>query len=81
MPEWDGCELLRNIRARRPEQGGDVPALALTAFAGEEDRRRTREAGFQMHVVKPIDVPRLIGAVAELLQTRGRALGHRSPDF
>jgi PAS domain S-box-containing protein len=68
MPGEDGCDLLRRIRRRRADQGGKVPALALTAFAGEEDRRRTEAAGFQMHVVKPVDVNRLVGAVAELLK-------------
>jgi two-component system, chemotaxis family, CheB/CheR fusion protein len=67
MPEEDGCALLRRIRARGPKGGGDVRALALTAFAGEDDRRRTREAGFETHLVKPVDIEQLIAAVSNLL--------------
>jgi CheY-like chemotaxis protein len=67
MPEEDGCALLRRIRARGPLEGGDVPALALTAFAAEEDRQRTREAGFETHLVKPVDIDQLITAVSALL--------------
>jgi two-component system, chemotaxis family, CheB/CheR fusion protein len=67
MPEEDGCALLQRIRARGPEHGGDVPALALTAFAGDEDRRRTKAAGFETHLVKPVDVAQLIAAVSDLL--------------
>ncbi|HMI87036.1 MAG TPA: ATP-binding protein [Polyangiaceae bacterium] len=71
MPEEDGCALLRRIRARSPSEGGDMRALALTAFAGDDDRRRTREAGFETHLVKPVDIDQLITAVSNLLP-RGR---------
>ena len=67
MPEEDGCALLRRIRARGPNEGGDVRALALTAFAGDEDRQRTHEAGFETHLVKPVDIEQLIAAVSNLL--------------
>jgi CheY-like chemotaxis protein len=71
MPEEDGCALLRRIRARGPGRGGDVPALALTAFAGDDDRRRTKEAGFETHLVKPVDIDQLITAVLSLLPRQG----------
>jgi CheY-like chemotaxis protein/nitrogen-specific signal transduction histidine kinase len=67
MPQEDGCALLRRIRARGPGEGGDVRALALTAFAGDEDRQRTRQAGFETHLVKPVDIDQLINAVSALL--------------
>ena len=67
MPEEDGCALLRRIRARGPKDGGDVRALALTAFAGEEDRQRTRAAGFETHLVKPVDIDQLLTAGSNLL--------------
>jgi PAS domain S-box-containing protein len=70
MPEEDGCALLRRIRALGSKEGGDIRALALTAFAGEEDRKRTREAGFETHMVKPIDIDQLIQAVSALLPRR-----------
>src|SRR5690606_14790654 len=55
MPEKTGYDLIRAIRARGPDSGGAVPAAALTAYAGAEDRRRALEAGFQLHLAKPVD--------------------------
>jgi PAS domain S-box-containing protein len=66
MPEEDGYQLLRRIRALPTEQGGNVPAVALTAFARSEDRRRALMAGFQMHLPKPVESPELIAVVASL---------------
>ncbi|MCW5802862.1 MAG: PAS domain-containing protein [Deltaproteobacteria bacterium] len=66
MPEEDGYSLIARIRALGPAGGGDVPALALTALAGDEDRRRAAEAGFQMHMAKPVDIGRLVTALAQL---------------
>jgi two-component system CheB/CheR fusion protein len=66
MPDEDGYSLLRRIRALGPERGGDVPALALTALAGQEDRLRAFEAGFQAHVAKPVDINRLVVALTRL---------------
>jgi hypothetical protein len=54
MPEEDGYALIRQVRALPPEEGGAVPALALTAYARLEDRRRVFSAGFQMHAAKPV---------------------------
>jgi PAS domain S-box-containing protein len=75
MPEEDGCALLRRIRADG-NANGNIRALALTAFAGEEDRERTRAAGFETHLVKPIDIDQLLTAVSNLLpkdETSGSA--------
>jgi two-component system CheB/CheR fusion protein len=66
MPDEDGYSLLRRIRALGPARGGDVRALALTALASDEDRRRATEAGFQQHVAKPVDITRLVTALAGL---------------
>jgi signal transduction histidine kinase/ActR/RegA family two-component response regulator len=70
MPDEGGCSLLRRIRRRGKRNGGDVGALALTAFADEGARARTREAGFQDHLVKPVDVDRLLDAVSTLLPSK-----------
>jgi PAS domain S-box-containing protein len=64
MPEADGFELLSRVRALGPECGGNVPALALTAFARSEDRLRALEAGFSDHISKPVEPSELIAAVA-----------------
>ncbi|QBE66966.1 PAS domain S-box protein [Pseudoduganella lutea] len=64
MPEMDGFELLAQVRALGPEAGGNVPAIALTAFARAEDRLRTLAAGFSDHIAKPVEAPELVAAVA-----------------
>jgi CheY-like chemotaxis protein len=66
MPEMDGYMLMRQIRALPPDQGGQVPAIALTAYAGEYDQQQARKAGFQRHLAKPIEPQDLIRTVAAL---------------
>jgi signal transduction histidine kinase/CheY-like chemotaxis protein len=66
MPEEDGYSLIRRIRALSPPRIASVPAAALTAFAREEDRELALNAGFQMHLAKPIDASALVTAVATL---------------
>ena len=66
MPGEDGYSFIRRVRRLPPERGGTVPAAALTALAGDDDKRRAKEAGFQMHVAKPVDAVRLAGAVRTL---------------
>ena len=66
MPGEDGYSLIRRIRALAPAAVASIPAAALTAFAREEDRELALNAGFQMHLVKPIDPYALIAAVAAL---------------
>jgi CheY-like chemotaxis protein len=70
MPVADGYALIQTVRARAPEQGGDVPAIALTAYASPEDAARSRAAGFQVHLAKPLDPGRLVEAVAGLARRR-----------
>ena len=64
MPDVDGFELLALVRARA--DGGDLPALALTAFARPQDRQRALESGFQAYLVKPLDPNELLATVAQL---------------
>lgn len=66
MPEEDGYSLIAKVRALHKEQGGSVPAAALTAYAREEDRIRTLRSGFQIHVPKPISLNELVAVVANL---------------
>jgi PAS domain S-box-containing protein len=67
MPEMDGYMLLRRIRALPPEQGGEIPAIALTAYAGEIDHQQAMAAGFQRHISKPVEPEMLVGTIARLL--------------
>jgi CheY-like chemotaxis protein len=67
MPGEDGVSLVRRLRALPADQGGRIPALALTALAPTESARdQWRQAGIQRHVGKPFDPEHLIGLVAEL---------------
>jgi CheY-like chemotaxis protein len=68
MPEADGYQLIRRIRSLEAEQGGSIPAIALTAYTRVEERKRAIEAGFQMHLAKPIEPGELVAAVAKLVQ-------------
>jgi signal transduction histidine kinase/DNA-binding response OmpR family regulator len=68
MPEEDGFSLIRRVRALTNH--GDLKAVALTAYAREEDVARALEAGFQRHVAKPTDVAALAKLVAELVGPR-----------
>ena len=73
MPDVDGYELLRRVRALGPDRGGHVPAIALTAFARREDRTRALRAGFIVHVPKPIEASVLVATVAHVA---GRGHAH-----
>jgi signal transduction histidine kinase/CheY-like chemotaxis protein len=67
MPDEDGYELIRRIRAL-PDGRGAIPAMALTAYARAEDRRKALVAGYQMHLAKPVEPRELVCAVAELVR-------------
>lgn len=67
MPGEDGYTLIRKVRQLTPEEGRNVPAIALTAFARSEDRKRSVLSGFQMHMAKPIEPSELIAMVASLV--------------
>ena len=69
MPEEDGYTLIRRIRALDDAHGGDVPAVALTAYARTEDQAHAKDAGYQRHVAKPVEPAELIAAVAALVGT------------
>ncbi|WP_413200072.1 response regulator [Nostoc piscinale] len=65
MPEEDGYTLIRKVRSLKPDQGGRIPAIALTAYGDTEDRIRALEAGFQTHVAKPVDPNELVAIVVK----------------
>jgi signal transduction histidine kinase/ActR/RegA family two-component response regulator len=66
MPQMDGYALIREIRTRGLSYQ-DLPAIALTAFARPEDRRRCLLAGFQMHLPKPVDPRELVASIASIV--------------
>jgi PAS domain S-box-containing protein len=70
MPGEDGLNLIRRVRSLGPQGGGDVPAVALTAYARPEDRAKAMGAGYQRHFAKPIDPGHLFGVVATLAGRR-----------
>ncbi len=72
MPEEDGYSLIRQVRQLSPEQGGRLPAIALTAFGRMEDRVRVLGAGFQSHVIKPVEAEELVAVIASLVNQQSR---------
>lgn len=66
MPGEDGYSLINKLRALTPENGANIPAIALTALARPEDSEQALSAGFQLHLAKPIDIDELAEAIANL---------------
>jgi signal transduction histidine kinase/ActR/RegA family two-component response regulator len=67
MPDMDGYMLVRQVRALPPEQGGKIPAIALTAYAGDFNQKQALAAGFQRHLTKPVEPNELVKAIVTLL--------------
>ncbi len=66
MPEEDGYMLVGRVRALPEDQGGKTTSIALTAYAGRADRKRALDAGFDTHFSKPVDIDKLVLALAML---------------
>ncbi|MBD1824123.1 response regulator [Cyanobacteria bacterium FACHB-DQ100] len=73
MPDMDGYMLMRQVRALPLEQGGQVRAIALTAYAGDFNQQQALQAGFQQHLSKPIEPERLIQVISRLTQSAERS--------
>jgi CheY-like chemotaxis protein/two-component sensor histidine kinase len=71
MPVIDGYALIRRIRSLESERGAPIPAVALTAYARGEDRQNALEAGYQVHVPKPVEPGDLASVLAQLTRGRG----------
>jgi CheY-like chemotaxis protein len=67
MPDMDGYMLMKQVRALPTEQGGEVWAIALTAYAGDFNQQQALIAGFQQHLSKPIEPERLVREISRLL--------------
>lgn len=74
MPDIDGYMLIHQVRNLTPEQGGQIPAIALTAFARNDDQQEALKAGFQMHLSKPLNPEKLIAAIVQLIETKVSAI-------
>ncbi|MBD2261187.1 chemotaxis protein CheB [Pseudanabaena sp. FACHB-2040] len=66
MPEEDGYWLMRQVRLLDAEAGGQIPAVALTAYVSETERQRAIEAGFQRHIAKPVEPEELVRAIVSI---------------
>src|SRR5690606_20150672 len=66
LPELDGYEVARRLRAARPEVG----LVALTGYGHETDKAKAAAAGFDAHLLKPVDAERLLAVIAELQRSR-----------
>ncbi len=60
LPDLDGCEVARALRQGKP----DIVLIALTGYGGEQDRLDFRNAGFDVHFMKPVDLPELAAVVS-----------------
>lgn len=67
MPDEDGYDFIRKLRALPPEKGGQIPAIALTGYASRKDRERALAAGYNQHMAKPIEQADMIAALAALI--------------
>ena len=81
MPGVDGYELMRRVRTRMGRHGAQLPAIALTAYSREQDRRLALEAGFQTHVAKPVEPAELLRVVMGLLQFMDGESSRRDRDL
>ena len=66
MPGVNGYQFIENVRRLMPEKGGKIPAVALTAYARNEDREAALQHGFQTHIAKPVEMTELVSIVASL---------------
>ena len=73
MPGEDGYSLIRRVRSLGADRGGNIPAIALTAYARAEDRVKAVSAGFLMHVAKPVEPVELVTMVAGAAGRTGNA--------
>ena len=73
MPGEDGYAFLLKLRQLPSADGGDTPAVALTAYARAEDRRRALMTGFQMHLPKPVEPAELLAVVSNIFASVRRS--------
>ena len=69
MAQMDGYMLMQLLRSRSTNQGGNIRAIALTAYAADIDQQRALQVGFQTHITKPVEPEELVGAIVNLLES------------
>jgi CheY-like chemotaxis protein len=74
MPEEDGVGFVRRLRALAPEAGGQIPAIAVSAYAASSDRSRALSAGFDHYLHKPVDFDELESAIDSVLNRTDKAI-------
>lgn len=67
MPGINGYQFMENIRELSPERGGKIPAVALTAYARNEDKQKALRSGYQMHVAKPVEINSLVSTITTVI--------------
>ncbi|MBC7880061.1 MAG: PAS domain S-box protein [Anaerolineae bacterium] len=67
MPEMDGYAFLQALRSLSPEKGGQIPAIALSAYARTEDIQKALNCGYQQHINKPVNLDQLIQTIEALI--------------
>jgi signal transduction histidine kinase/CheY-like chemotaxis protein len=72
MPREDGYEFMKKVRAREPERGGRIPAVAVTAYAGARDERKALATGYQIFISKPVEPVRLAATIASIAGRPGK---------
>jgi CheY-like chemotaxis protein len=73
MPGEDGYSLVGRVRALTEGRSARIPAVALTAYASDEDRQCALDAGFDVHVTKPVEPAELVSVIADLVARDARA--------
>jgi CheY-like chemotaxis protein len=68
MPVEDGISLISKIRKLEPDEGANVPSVALTAYAGADDRKRILASGFDSYLAKPVNAAQLIRLVNQMTE-------------
>jgi len=66
LPGEDGYELVQRVRALKPQQGGSIPAVALTGYASLTDEVKAFAVGYQAHLSKPVELDQLVATIARL---------------
>lgn len=72
MPDMNGYALIQQVRSLSPEAGGNIPAIALTAYATAEDRKQALAVGFKQHLPKPVDPLALAVIISKLVNRADR---------